>query len=87
MQFSLTAILVSHFMLDLHEARRVLARQGSDLPTIQIMSLDIGQPHSEDPEPQQPEDQPSSSNPAMSHTELEGRSESGVSIFPSSYQY
>ncbi|KAI1794912.1 hypothetical protein LXA43DRAFT_994871 [Ganoderma leucocontextum] len=73
----LTAILVSHFMLDLHETNRRLAHQGSDLSTIQIMSVDIGQPYSRNPVSEELGDWSVAPNPTSSRTELEIWSESG----------
>lgn len=67
MHFSLTAVLVSRFMLDLHETHRALAHQGLDLSTLQIMSIDIGQPHLSQSEDS--EDWAVASNPTSDYTE------------------
>ncbi|KAM5539500.1 hypothetical protein V8D89_006952 [Ganoderma adspersum] len=68
--FILTAILVSRFMINLHETHRALARQGSerDLSTLQIMSLDIAQPYLSEPEDL--EGWAVAQNPTLSHTDL-----------------
>lgn len=79
MHFSLTAILVSRFMLDLHEAHAALAHKCSDLSTIQIMSLNIPQPYSSESEDL--EDWAVASNLTSSHTEPESGSETEVSVF------
>ncbi|KAM5539139.1 hypothetical protein V8D89_007196 [Ganoderma adspersum] len=73
--FILTAILVSHFILDLHETHRALGHQGSDLSTLQIMSLDIAQPYSNGSE--YLEDWAVALNPTLSRTESESGSENG----------
>lgn len=81
--FSLTVILVSRFMLDLHEAHRALAHQGSselDMSTIQIMSLDIGGPYPQDPECEDLQDLSATSNLNLSFSEPEGGSWSRVSV-------
>ncbi len=80
--FSLTAILVSHFMLDLHETHQALAHQGSELSTLQIMSVDIGQPYSPRSRYEEQEDWAVAPNPSSDHTESERLSEeSRVSVF------
>ncbi len=81
--FSLTAILVSHFMLDLHESYQALVHQGSEeLSTIQIMSVDIGQPYARDAESEELGDWAVAPNLSSDHTESERWSEeSGVSVF------
>ncbi|PIL22788.1 hypothetical protein GSI_15483 [Ganoderma sinense ZZ0214-1] len=44
----ITAILVSRFILDLHEAHRGISNQPSGLTGIQVMGSDIGQPCSQE---------------------------------------
>ena len=44
---SITAILISRFILDLHDTHRALARHGG-LVGIQIMASDVGRPCSSD---------------------------------------
>ena len=78
MHFSLTAILVSRFMIDLHETHRALAHQGSDLSTLQIMSLHIAQPYSGEHEDM--EDWTVAPNHNLSPAETEGGLENGVSV-------
>ena len=76
---SLTAILVSRFMINLHEANRALAHQSSDLSTMQIMSLNVAQPHSSEPEDR--EDWEIACNMILPNSEPEIDSENGVSVF------
>lgn len=65
-------------MLDLHETYHALAHGGSNLSTLQIMSLDVAQPYSS--ESDDLEDWAVALNPTMSRTESESASENGVSV-------
>ena len=77
--FSITAILVSHFMLDLHETHQALARGGSNFNTIQIMRVDIGHPYSNDHGPEELEEWSVASNSTSSHIEPDSWLETEVS--------
>ncbi|KAM5539499.1 hypothetical protein V8D89_006951 [Ganoderma adspersum] len=75
--FIITAILVSHFMLDLHEAHQALSHRGSGFTTLQIMSVDIGHPYSDDARPEELEERSVDSNSILTSTEPDSSSETG----------